>query len=62
MAYEDNNENDGVDYEGGTPEARKGSMEHLSLADVESQSLDIDPATDDEDDGDLNYYNDDVSD
>ncbi|XP_021291046.1 uncharacterized protein LOC110421715 [Herrania umbratica] len=62
MAYEDDNENDRVDYEGGTQGARKGSMERLSLADVESQSLDIDPVTDDEDDGDLNYYNDDVSD
>ena len=65
MVYEEDNENDGVGYEGGSPGGGKGSMERMSLGDVET--LDIDPATgtatdEEDDDADLNYYNDDLSD
>ncbi|XP_059632033.1 uncharacterized protein LOC132274713 [Cornus florida] len=62
-------ENDLIEYEDGNGEARKGSMEMVTLADVEP--LDVEPinnvgtATDDEDeddDDDLNFLDDDLSD
>ena len=60
---QDSYENDLVDYQAGTAEVRKGSLELVSLADVES--LDAIPAnagaaTDDE--ADINFFEDDLSD
>lgn len=60
---QDSYENDLVDYQDGTAEVRKGSLELDSLADVES--LDAIPAnagaaTDDE--ADINFFEDDLSD
>ncbi|KAK7830263.1 hypothetical protein CFP56_028349 [Quercus suber] len=60
---QDSYDNDLVDYQDGTAEARKGSLELVSLTDVES--LDAIPAnaaaaTDDE--ADINFFDDDLSD
>lgn len=60
---QDSYDNDLVDYQDGTTEARKGSLELVSLTDVES--LDAIPAnaaaaTDDE--ADINFFDDDLSD
>lgn len=60
---QDSYENDLVDYQDGTAEVRKGSLELVSLTDVES--LDAIPAnagaaTDDE--ADINFFEDDLSD
>lgn len=64
MKQLDSYDNDMVDYQDGTAEARKGSLELVSLTDVES--LDAIPAnaaaaaTDDE--ADINFFDDDLSD
>lgn len=60
---QDSYDNDLVDYQDGTTEARKGTLELVSLTDVES--LDAIPAnaaaaTDDE--ADINFFDDDLSD
>uniref|UniRef100_A0A5B7A4G1 BED-type domain-containing protein n=1 Tax=Davidia involucrata TaxID=16924 RepID=A0A5B7A4G1_DAVIN len=64
MEQADAYENDLIEYEDGNVEARKGSMELVTLADVEP--LDVNPANNagaaTDDDADLNFLDDDLSD
>lgn len=70
MEQVDAYENDMIDYEGGTAtaETRNGSVELVNYADPDVDPVDACIATDDDDrdndeddNGDLNYYDNDVS-
>lgn len=63
MKQVDTDDNDSVDYQDGTIEARKGSVEMVALADVQSSV--VNPANAGaapDDDADIDFFDDDLSD
>lgn len=60
---DDEYENDSIDYDGGGARSLKGSLELVTMADLAVGSPDVDHAMDaaTDDESDLNYFDDDLS-